>query len=352
MPGQQDLSRQSIERGTGVDEIVMQDLAAAYWTTVDSAILNADGTLGTHLGIRSTVGIVAVTYTSASPTAVELWPKLGDALQQVQTGSYAGATHFLMHPRRFYWLASRTGTDRPFLAVEGAGDQGGTVGGTDYFATNRSVLGVPIVVDGNIPTNISSTQDVILVVSAPELHFWDDGVQFIRAEQVLAATLQIKLVLFGYSAFTAGRLPAAHGTIGGTRTTTPVFSAVLGDSGRLSDMPARATGMSDLPAVGSPVRLAPHRGPWKVRPASLDLLVSIDEPRWRTTVRVVAVWASDSFDGIPAGTVHRNDDDDEYGRPNGPVCGARGRLFYFASRTVDDVPPAWRCPDCSAPGAD
>jgi hypothetical protein len=59
----------------------------------------------------------------------------------------------------------------------------------------------------------------------------------------------------------------------------------------------------------------------------------------------VAVWATDSFDGIPAGTVHLNDDD-EYGRPSRPVCGASDRLFYFASRTVEDVPPSWRCPEC------
>jgi hypothetical protein len=65
----------------------------------------------------------------------------------------------------------------------------------------------------------------------------------------------------------------------------------------------------------------------------------------------VGVWASDSFDGIPAGTVHRNDDD-EHGRPSQPVCGARGRLFYFASSTVDDVPPTWRCPDCAGVSGD
>ncbi len=59
------------------------------------------------------------------------------------------------------------------------------------------------------------------------------------------------------------------------------------------------------------------------------------------------MWATDSFDGILAGIVHLNDDD-EYGRPSQPVCGFRGRLFYFASRTVEDVPPERRCPDCGA----
>lgn len=62
----------------------------------------------------------------------------------------------------------------------------------------------------------------------------------------------------------------------------------------------------------------------------------------------MGVWASDSFDGIPAGLVHRNDDD-EYGRPAGPACGARGG-FYFASRSLEDVPPGWRCPESAVIG--
>jgi hypothetical protein len=63
----------------------------------------------------------------------------------------------------------------------------------------------------------------------------------------------------------------------------------------------------------------------------------------------MGAWTSDSFDGIPAGLVHRNDDD-EYGRPAGPACGAGGG-YYFASRSLEDVPPSWRCVDCDDIGA-
>jgi hypothetical protein len=65
----------------------------------------------------------------------------------------------------------------------------------------------------------------------------------------------------------------------------------------------------------------------------------------------VGVWATDSYNGTPAGTIHRNADDD-YGRPAGPACGATGRLFYFAFRTLDDVSPVWRCRACGAVAAD
>jgi rubredoxin len=60
----------------------------------------------------------------------------------------------------------------------------------------------------------------------------------------------------------------------------------------------------------------------------------------------VAVWATDSVNGLPAGVVHLNGHD-SYGRPGGPACGARA-LRFFAGVDLDDVPPRWRCPDCGA----
>jgi len=62
----------------------------------------------------------------------------------------------------------------------------------------------------------------------------------------------------------------------------------------------------------------------------------------------VAVWATDSFDGLPAGVVHELAGD-VFGRPLDTVCGARtAGLFFFAGRSLDDVPPSWRCEACAA----
>lgn len=223
--GSQDVSRQAIERGSGVDSIVIDDLTRDYWTKVDAAILNSDGTGGTHLGIRNVASISASTYTDASPTAAELYPKLADLIQQAQAAAFLGLTHFVMHPRRWWWLASQVGSTFPFLTVPSAGvQQAGNIGGTDYMGTNRNIMGIPVVIDGNMLTNLGAgTEDVIIGVTAPELHFWDDGVQFIRAEQPLAQNLAVRFVLYGYSAFTAGRYPGAQGVISGTGLIAPTF---------------------------------------------------------------------------------------------------------------------------------
>jgi HK97 family phage major capsid protein len=226
--GQQTVSRQALDRGTGVGEVVLSDLVRAYHTNLDNQILNSDGTSGTHLGIRSTGSIVAVTYTDASPTAAEAYPKLFDLIQQVQSGVYMGLSHFVMHPRRWWWFASQVGTSFPFITPVNAGvQQGGSVATREYGGISGYIAGVPVVVDGNIPTNLGGgTEDVILGVTAEELHLWEEAGSplYIRADQTNAASLGELLVVFGYSAFSAGRYPGAHGTITGTGVAAPTFA--------------------------------------------------------------------------------------------------------------------------------
>jgi HK97 family phage major capsid protein len=228
--GQQDLSRQALERGTGVDSIVTQDLLNAYWTTVDNNIINGAETGAggnAYVGLANTSNIETVTYADSSPTAAELYPKLANLISEVQSGVFMGVTHFIMHPRRWWWLASQVGSTFPLLqAPLAAPQQAGNVGGTEYLAQNRNILGVPVIVDGNVTTTVGSdaNEDRIYAVTAPELHLWhDDGPMFIRATEPDAGSLEVKFVLYSYSAFTAGRYPGAHGVISSTGLVAPTF---------------------------------------------------------------------------------------------------------------------------------
>jgi HK97 family phage major capsid protein len=60
--GQQDISRQAIERGTGIDQFVAQDLIRSWHTTLDNQIINGNGESGTILGLKNAGGN-AVTFT-------------------------------------------------------------------------------------------------------------------------------------------------------------------------------------------------------------------------------------------------------------------------------------------------
>ena len=225
--GRQTVSRQAVERGTGIDDVILGDLVNAYHTTLDNQLLNGSGGSGEHQGLQTLSGAVGVTFTTGSPTAALLWPNLFNLISQVQSGVFAGVTHFIMHPRRFWWVASNVGTNFPFVQLSGSAAQtGGNVAGTAYGQGASGILaGIPVIVDGNVTTTNATNQDVIYGVTASELHLWEDpqAPLFIRAEQPKGISLGIDLVVYGYSAFTAGRYPGAHGRITGTGLTTPTF---------------------------------------------------------------------------------------------------------------------------------
>jgi HK97 family phage major capsid protein len=229
--GQQDISKQAIERGTGIDQFIIQDLVRGWHTTLDNQILNGDGTSGAILGIDATPGKNNVTFNEASPTAELLYPKLADAYQQVQTNVYQNPTHWIMHPRRLaFLLASVDQAGRPLVVPTLGGPMNAmaTGAGQAYYGNSGySLMGLPIVADANVRTNAGAgtDEDRIYCVNANELHLWEQaGSPFaLNFDATGAGSLTIKSVVYGYSAFTAGRYPGAVSVISGTGLVTPTF---------------------------------------------------------------------------------------------------------------------------------
>ncbi len=229
--GQQDLSKQVIERGTGVDAFVVQDLIRSWHTTLDNQILNGDGTSGTILGLDAQPGKNVVTYTEASPSVANLYPKLADAYQQIQTGVFMNPTHWVMHPRRLAFLLSAVDQqDRPLVlpALNGPMNAVATgAGAVSYGNSGYTMMGLPIIADANVRTNAGAggDEDRIYCVTAPELHLWEQaGSPFaLSFDATGAGSLTVKSVVYGYSAFSAGRYPAALSVIAGTGLVAPTF---------------------------------------------------------------------------------------------------------------------------------
>jgi len=221
--GQQTVSRQAIERGTGIEDTVLADLFGEYHTTLDSTLINQATT-----GLDAiTDGALDIAYTDASPTAAEAWPKMFDAIQQIQTAVNKGADAIVMHPRRFWWFAAQVGTSFPFVNLTGAQNQaGGSVATTGYgMGPSGYLAGLPVYVDANIVTNGGggTNEDRIYILTRSECHLWEDSVQFIRAEQTPAASLGVLLVVYGYMAYTFNRYASANARIAGTGLATPAF---------------------------------------------------------------------------------------------------------------------------------
>lgn len=222
--GQQTISRQAIERGTGIEDVTMSDLQRRYATTLD-------GTLITQATTGLSAVAQSVAYTDGTPTPAELWPKILNALSNSE-GVFLGEaapTHAIMHPRRWYWMQSQVGTSWPFIAQPGIPTQaGGQNLAVQYDGGVRGVLpnGTLVIGDANVATNSGAgTEDEIYIVAQDECHLWEDpqAPQFIRAEQAKAANLGILLVLYGYFAYTFRRYTNGVQKINGTGLIAPTF---------------------------------------------------------------------------------------------------------------------------------
>lgn len=223
--GQQTLSRQAIERGTGVEGVMLDDLFRSYATTLDSTLLN-----------QATNGLTNVAtdinYTDASPTAAELYPKILQALSAVEAALLdqdPGDNIAVMHSRRWYWMQSQVGSTWPFVSQPGIPAQMGAANLNERYGNGaRGVLpnGTVVIVDNNVAANlgVGTNEDEIYVGSRREFHLWEDpnAPMLIRAEQTKAASLGVLFVVYGYFAYTHARYSHAQ-KISDTGLVTPTW---------------------------------------------------------------------------------------------------------------------------------
>lgn len=228
--GSQDISRQAIERGTGIDSFVLADLIRSWHTTLDNQCLNGAGTSGTIKGLDSSGGN-AITFTQASPTVALLYPKLAQAVSDIQSNVFYSPTHWLMAPRRLaFLLAGVDSSNRPLVVPNAQGATNAVAVGagvSQYGNSGYSLMGLPIITDGNVTltAGASSNQDKIYCVAAQEMHLFEQaGAPFaLNFDATGAQNLTIKTVVYGYAAFTAERAPLAASIISGTGLVAPSF---------------------------------------------------------------------------------------------------------------------------------
>ena len=239
--GQQQVSRQSLERGTpGLDELIYLDLAGAYHAQLDTQVLNGSGSSGQMLGIIQTGSIGAATAFGAAPTAANFSLKVAGQVANVSgAGAQVSPGYIIMAPRRWGWLNGLVDTSNrpivvpnaqgPYNAVilnaTGASSDGGE--GSQVSTTLARVVGtlqgLPVIVDPNMPTNVgTNTEDIVVVGDFNQALLWEEGdgmPRMLRFEQTLGNQLTTALVVYGYAAFSAGRYPTAFGKVGGLDST-------------------------------------------------------------------------------------------------------------------------------------
>jgi len=231
--GQQDVSRQGLDRGRGVDQIIMSDLASAYATRVDWEALNGTGASGTMFGVRSTTGISTVTCLTAS--AIAHIRGIIDASQQIASTRFAAPTLIVAHPRRWgFWAAATDSSGRPLVDVSASGMNTWGAGNLSGNGPVGSIAGIPVVLDPNIPTTVSTstitgaTEDVVIVTRREDVLHWSEPGSpeplRVRYDATGAGNLTVKIVAWGYNAFDAGRYPTATRILTGSGFGTPSFA--------------------------------------------------------------------------------------------------------------------------------
>jgi len=238
--GQQDVSRQSLERGApGLDQLVWSDLAGAYAANLDTQVLTGSGAGGQMLGVQNTASIFAATAFGAAPTAVNFASKIAGQIASIAgAGTVIQPRVVIMHPRRWGWLQSLADSSNRPLAVAlplgpynsaalvtAPGVYSGDGAPTDQARpqfVGMLANGLPVCTDANVPTSVgTNVEDLVFVVDNAQLLLWEDGdgsPRMLRFEQTLGNQLTVKLVAYGYAGFTAGRYPQAVGKIGGLDT--------------------------------------------------------------------------------------------------------------------------------------
>jgi HK97 family phage major capsid protein len=226
--GQQDISQQSVDLSPfPVDQIVFADLNGAYQAELDRQIARGSGT-NELLGLNQVSGINTVTYTDASPTAAELYPKFGDAMQQIHSNRFAPAQLVSMHPRRWAWISTAVDTSgRPLgipagsaafnpMAIFGEVAAQGVLG---YLSNGLAVVGT-----GSHATNLGAgTEDQIVAFRPDDVILMESPLRTRIHEQTLNGNLTLRFQLFAYVNMFAGRFPKSISTIGGTGLIAPAF---------------------------------------------------------------------------------------------------------------------------------
>jgi HK97 family phage major capsid protein len=224
LAGQQVFAMQLLDQSPiNFDEVVFGDLLAELAKQVDIYALNK-----TSIGILNVSSINTSTYTDASPTVPELYPKIADGIQKIHTNRYLPPQAIVMHPRRWAWhLAALDANNRPLVVPNDQGPQNAFAGMDDVRAQGSvgTLQGLPVYVDSNVPTNLGAgtNEDRIIVARFDDLYLYEGPVKTRVLFETDADTLSVRLQVWEYAAFLGSRYPKSIAVVSGTGLVTPTF---------------------------------------------------------------------------------------------------------------------------------
>lgn len=227
--GVQTVNLQLVEQSPiNIDTIVLQDLADDYAVRIDTFVISNNA--ANKRGLLNVTGINAITYTDATPTVPEVWPKLVDGKRQVHNGRYKPAQEVYMTPTRWAWFeAALDANNRPFVsdsmasAIPLLGISEGAV--PEGFVGTIRGLSLPVFADANIPSNLGAgtNEDRIIVIRKDDVTLYEGARKAEAFRETKAKEAQVVFRLYAYAALMSERAPKAISVISGTGLVQPTF---------------------------------------------------------------------------------------------------------------------------------
>lgn len=225
--GKQVVSQQLLDQSPiNMDQILLADLAADYAVKLDTFVINNNA--AGKRGLLNVSGLTAVTYTDASPTTAELYPKGADAIQQIHTGRFMPPDKVFMHPRRWAWFTAAVDTaGRPLVTPIANMPQNllATMEGVVSEGFVGQFQGLPVFIDPNIPTNLGAgtNEDRVIVLRSNDVILFEGTPQAEAFRETKAEQLSVLLRFYNYAALHSERYPKSIAVISGTGLIAPTF---------------------------------------------------------------------------------------------------------------------------------
>ncbi|MDX3064032.1 phage major capsid protein [Streptomyces clavifer] len=225
--GKQVVSQQLLDQSPiNMDAILLADLAADYAVKLDTFVINNNA--AGKRGLLNVSGLTAVTYTDATPTTAELYPKGADAIQQIHTGRFLPPDRVFMHPRRWAWFTAAVDTaGRPLVTPIANMPQNllATMEGVVSEGFVGQFQGLPVFIDPNIPTNLGAgtNEDRVIILRSDDVILFEGTPQAEAFRETKADTLSVLLRFYNYAALHSERYPKSIAVISGTGLIAPTF---------------------------------------------------------------------------------------------------------------------------------
>jgi HK97 family phage major capsid protein len=247
--GQEDISLQLLEQSPiAIDGVVFDDLFRDYDQRLDLQVIQGTGVNGQHTGVLTVPGASApvtnitkaqqVTVSNAgffSSSTGTAYNSVASAISSISTVRYDSPTAIWVHPRRWYaWKVASDGNSRPLVVDPSFGPW--NAAGVDSVSRPvdqgiaGGILGLPLIIDANMPTTMSGTAttggtaDAVVVVKEDDIYLWEGTLRMRALPEILSGTLQIRYQVYAYSAFIPTRFPPAIAQLtGNTGLAAPTF---------------------------------------------------------------------------------------------------------------------------------